>query len=136
MPVNETTAGRGYQLPHPSNTLPYDVARLRAALAAVDADVVAALASLAAKAATVHSHGIEQVSGLSAALDGKAAAIHSHTLASLSGVSIGGATSGNFLRYNGTQWIAGTIGIGDVTNLGANLASLQAAIDDYDEGTF
>lgn len=41
MPVNETTTSRGYQKPHPTNTLANDVQRLRAALDAIDADVAA-----------------------------------------------------------------------------------------------
>lgn len=41
MPVNETTTSRGYQKPHPTNTLANDVQRLRTALDAIDADVAA-----------------------------------------------------------------------------------------------
>jgi hypothetical protein len=39
MPVEETTAGRGYPKPFPANTLSTDVERLRSALDAIDADV-------------------------------------------------------------------------------------------------
>ncbi len=41
MPVNQTTTGRGYPLPYPSNLLAEDVQRLRDALQAIDNDVTA-----------------------------------------------------------------------------------------------
>lgn len=40
MTVNDTTTGRGYQKPNPANLLSADVLRLRAALDAIDADMV------------------------------------------------------------------------------------------------
>lgn len=40
MTVNDTTTGRGYQKPNPANLLSADVVRLRAALDAIDADMV------------------------------------------------------------------------------------------------
>jgi hypothetical protein len=39
VPVEETTAGRGYPKPFPANTLSTDVERLRSALDAIDADI-------------------------------------------------------------------------------------------------
>lgn len=39
--VDDRTAGRNYPLPHPQNDLAEDLPRLRAALAAIDADVAA-----------------------------------------------------------------------------------------------
>lgn len=39
MPVNQTTTGRGYPLPYPSNLLAEDVQRLRDALQAIDNDI-------------------------------------------------------------------------------------------------
>lgn len=47
MPVNDTTATRLYPKPHPTNTLAYDVARLRDAMAAtydLPAEFIAMLA--------------------------------------------------------------------------------------------
>lgn len=41
MPVNQTTTGRGYPLPYPSNRLAEDVQRLRDALQAIDNDMTA-----------------------------------------------------------------------------------------------
>ena len=41
MPTNQTTTGRAYPLPYPSNLLADDVQRLRDALQAIDTDVVA-----------------------------------------------------------------------------------------------
>lgn len=40
MPINDTTTGRGYQKPNPGNLLSEDVLRLRAALDAIDSDIV------------------------------------------------------------------------------------------------
>lgn len=71
MPVDNTTANRGYQLPYATNQLDYDVARIIAALNGIDVDVASLFASLAGKAAAVHGHAITDVSGLQAALDGK-----------------------------------------------------------------
>jgi hypothetical protein len=50
MPINDTTASRGYQKPNVSNLLSDDVARLRAALEAIDVDVAALLSLKAALA--------------------------------------------------------------------------------------
>jgi hypothetical protein len=41
MPVTQTTSGRGYPLPYPSNLLAEDVDRLRNALQAIDDDITA-----------------------------------------------------------------------------------------------
>lgn len=41
MPVNQTTTGRAYPLPYPSNLLADDVQRLRDALQAIDNDITA-----------------------------------------------------------------------------------------------
>lgn len=41
MPTNQTTTGRGYPLPHPTNLLADDVLRLRDALQAIDDDITA-----------------------------------------------------------------------------------------------
>lgn len=41
MPTNQTTTGRGYPLPYPSNLLADDVVRLRDALQAIDSDITA-----------------------------------------------------------------------------------------------
>lgn len=41
MPTNQTTTGRGYPLPHPTNLLADDVVRLRDALQAIDTDIAA-----------------------------------------------------------------------------------------------
>ena len=70
MPVNDITATRGYQLPHATNNLDHDVARLRSSFSAIDADVAGLLTSVAGKAAVGHAHVISDVSGLQSALDG------------------------------------------------------------------
>lgn len=41
-PVDDVTSNKGYQKPNAANTLAYDVARLRAALDAIDADMASA----------------------------------------------------------------------------------------------
>lgn len=51
MPTLNTTPNRGYQEPAVGNTLEVDVARLIAALRAIDADMAAAFAAIVAKAA-------------------------------------------------------------------------------------
>ena len=71
MPVNDITANRGYQLPHVTNNLDHDAARLRASFNALDADVSGLLTSVAGKAATGHTHVISDVHGLQTALDAK-----------------------------------------------------------------
>ncbi len=50
MPTENTTVNRGYQLPAQGNNLVFDVARIIAALVAIDSDVAGAIATAAAKA--------------------------------------------------------------------------------------
>jgi len=45
MPINDTTTSRAYQKPNSANDLPYDVARIRSALDAIDTDVAGLLAA-------------------------------------------------------------------------------------------
>ncbi|MFN3890175.1 MAG: hypothetical protein ACK4MV_07235 [Beijerinckiaceae bacterium] len=71
MSVENVTASRGYQLPYPDNDLSFDVGRIIAAINGLDVDVATLIASLSGKAATTHTHAINDVSGLQAALDGK-----------------------------------------------------------------
>lgn len=72
MPVVENnTPNRGYPLPHASNDLVDDVARLIVAITGIDLDVANLIAAVATKAAAVHSHVIADTTGLSAALDSK-----------------------------------------------------------------
>lgn len=134
--VDQVTSARGYQKPHATNQLSYDVGRLRAALDAMDVDVAGLLASVAGKAATGHGHVMDDISGLGAALSGKASVSHSHTLASLTDVSVTGAGSGFVLRYSSGAWQAAALGITDVVNLSATLASMQAAIATMDDGAY
>ena len=105
MPVNDITATRGYQLPHATNNLDYDVARLRASFSAIDADVAGLLTSVAGKAAASHTHVISDVSGLQAALDGKLATNASISLDFLSDVNTAGAVTNQFLRLFNGQWV-------------------------------
>lgn len=134
--VEETTTGRGYQKPHPSNQLSEDVHRLRAGVDSVDADIVALLAALAGKAAVAHTHAIEGVDGLSAALSGKAPTSHSHSIGGLSDVTVTGAASGHVLKFTGAGWATAALAISDIVNLGATLTSMQDAIATMDDGTF
>lgn len=69
--VDNDTANRDYDLPHPDNDLADDVARLISAISAIDADMALLIAGLALKAAAVHGHTISDITGLQAALDGK-----------------------------------------------------------------
>lgn len=84
--------------------------------------------ALAGKAAVAHTHPISAVTGLQGALDGKAPLDHTHLIAHITGlqaaldskadagsgvqnlaelndVSVTGAMTGNFLVYNGTDWV-------------------------------
>lgn len=51
MPVDQLTANQNYQKPYGTNDLAHDVARIRAALDAIDADVADLLSQVVAKAA-------------------------------------------------------------------------------------
>jgi hypothetical protein len=136
MPVIENTASRGYQLPHATNNLDYDVARLRASFNAIDADVAGLLTSVAGKAAAGHAHVISDVSGLQSALDAKMAANASIPFDFLSDVNVAAAVANQFLRRSGADWIPVTLdgsmieaGTVPVARLPAHLAtpSLNAA---------
>lgn len=66
MPTN-TTAGRGYQLPHQSNPLEVDVYRIIAAFEAIDVDIVALFTAVATKAsdtAVVKLLGDQTIAGI------------------------------------------------------------------------
>lgn len=71
MPIEIVTENRGYQLPFAENDLVDDVARLIAAIAAIDLDVANILVAIATKAAAVHGHTIADTTGLQGALDAK-----------------------------------------------------------------
>lgn len=67
-----------------------------------------------AMAKKVHTHAVADVTGLQTALDGKVATINSVAptagnvvinLDALSDVTIAAATNGQFLKYNGSQWV-------------------------------
>jgi hypothetical protein len=142
MPVNDITATRGYQLPHTTNNLDHDVARLRASFSAIDADVAGLLTSVAGKAAAGHAHVISDVSGLQSALDAKLNASSPMALDALSDVDTAGAVSNMFLRYVNGVWIpvafdasmvaAGTLNLARMPAHGHSIAevtALQAALD-------
>lgn len=48
MPTTNTTASRGYQLPHAGNTLAFDIARMISAFNGIDSDIAANIASIVA----------------------------------------------------------------------------------------
>jgi len=52
--------------------------------------------------------GVAEVDGLQTALDGKAPTIHTHEFDTLSGVSLTSPADGEFLKYNGTNWVNDT----------------------------
>lgn len=143
MPITSTTAARGYQLPNIANFLSDDVARVIAALNAIDTDMAAQIAALSGKAPAVHAHLLADVTGLVGALDGKADASHVHALTSLTGVAIGSVSTGQVLRFNGTNFANATLAVGDVSGLSSALdaltaadATFQLAIIAIDGGTF
>jgi hypothetical protein len=142
MPDNETTANRGYQLPHATNNLDQDVARLRAAFNAIDGDVSGLLTAVAGKAATGHTHAISDVSGLQSALNAKLDAGSSFALDTLSDVDTAAAVSNMFLRFVNGVWIpvafdasmvaSGTLNPARMPAHGHSIAevtALQAALD-------
>ncbi|MEI2386030.1 hypothetical protein [Breoghania sp. JC706] len=94
MTETPTTANREYPQPHPSNEPAEDVARIIAALDAIDADVAAILSDLAAKAEAGHTHTIAEITNLASTLAAKAEANHNHTIRSLSDVDLTGAPVG------------------------------------------
>lgn len=68
MPINQTTTGRGYPLPYPSNLLADDVQRLREALQDIDDDVLARPTTTAVE--TLINNAISAlINGSPAALD-------------------------------------------------------------------
>jgi hypothetical protein len=112
------------------------VNRLIAAINGADDDVVALFAAMAGKAASAHDHQIGDVAGLSSALSGKSSTGHTHALGGLSDVTVTGVATGYTIRYSGGAWIAAALGIGDITNLSPTLASMQAAIETMDDGSY
>lgn len=150
MTIENTTEGRGYQLPAPSNRLSEDVLRLIAALGQVDDDVVALFTALADKASAGHAHAIADITGLVSALAGKAATGHTHALSSLTDTSIASPATGQVLRRSGSAWANATLTVADITNLAAaittltnadssltsSISALTARVDTIDGGTY
>lgn len=127
--VDETTPNRGLPLPHPSNKLKDDVARLRAALLKVDVDIAALLLAVAAKAAADHSHTIEDITGLLNALNSKADGDHEHRLDDLADVNLAGAANGQFLAKQGSEWIPAFVAISSISGLTEKLAEKATPAD-------
>lgn len=100
MPVNNSTANRGYQLPHPSNLVSDDINRLIAAFNAIDADVATAILAIAGKAAATHGHVINDVAGLQSALDGKMVAGTAGVLTAIAGAAFGSIGSYVWANYS------------------------------------
>jgi hypothetical protein len=71
MPIENQTPNRGYLLPHASNELQQDVARIIAALTGIDLDVAGILTNLLTKSEVGHGHVMTDVTGLIAALTAK-----------------------------------------------------------------
>ena len=104
MPTDNTTPNQNYQLPNGLNDLSHDVLRLIAMIGSVDADMANALATLASKAADVHNHTFDDITGLQNALDGKAADGHQHALNDMSNVDDSASTQYQFLMKSVTGW--------------------------------
>ena len=72
---------------------------------------------------SAHTHTIAEVTGLQTSLDGKAATSHTHSLDNLSDVTITSPTSGQVLKFNGAEWVNDTDAVsgggGGVTDHGA-----------------
>ena len=147
MPITDNdTTNRDYDLPHPSNDLADDVARLISALNAIDGDVATLFAGLALKAAAVHAHAIGDVTGLQAALDGKVGtgtAINMSLVtglidalaakAALASPTFTGAPAGpnpsageNSTRLATTQWVKAFGYLSSIPDLGVTAGKLAA----------
>jgi len=124
MPTANTTPNQGYQLPDSANDLSDDVLRLIAAIGAVDADVAAAFAALATKAAAAHGHTIADVTSLQNTLDGKAASGHAHSLNDLSNVDDSSSIQYQFLMKSVTGWIPTKIAASHIESGTLNSARL------------
>ncbi len=133
------TANRSYPKPVSSHNVADDLAPLQTAFDMIDADIAAALVSLAGKAATAHSHQMVDVLGLSTALAGKSDVSHSHTLESLIDVSgVDAAPDGYVLAKVGGAWVpiskasamvGHTHATSDITGLDAALAGRLTIAD-------
>lgn len=108
---NTTEPSRGYPIPDAANTIAQDFPRIASAITQIGADVAAADASIAGKAALGHTHQIADVTGLQAALDGKSAMSHNHALSSLTDVNVTGIASGQLLGWVGLKFVPVTISI-------------------------
>jgi hypothetical protein len=99
------TTHRNYPLPVAAHDVSDDVDVLIAALTAIDGDIDDLLEALSGKAAQVHGHSIENITGLQEALNQKASLNHTHSLDDLSDVAgASEAADGWFLVKNGAGW--------------------------------
>lgn len=127
------TPNRNYPLVDPTHHVADDVMVLIAAFQAIDIDVNALIGMLSGKAATVHVHTIEQVTGLTAALAGKASADFRPSLGGLTNVDTAADTAepGSILQKGPSGWIVGspTTILGTHNHPIANIEGLTAALD-------
>lgn len=126
MPMTDDRTSRNYPLPHSGNKISEDVARLRQAFAAIDADVVALLAAVATRAALGHVHALADVTGLVAALAGKAATVHTHGLGDLTDVDVSSVANGQLLKRVGTKWQPAGLQLGDISGWEATVQAMIA----------
>lgn len=127
--IDDRTANRDYLLPNGENNLEDDVGRLRSTVTAIDLDVASILVALAGKAATLHDHGIGDITGLVTALLGKAAVDHIHSLNELSDVDVTISTNGQVLKRVGSEWVPASLQIGDVNALETALSGKASTGD-------
>lgn len=94
--------------------------KLNAAGTIADGSVTTAkLADGAVTDAKITSVAQAKVTGLSTALSGKSDTSHTHALDALSDVNTGGVADGQALVWQGSQWIAATVGSVTTTDHGA-----------------
>jgi hypothetical protein len=110
MVTDARTTNRNYPKPNSANLVSEDFPRLIQALDAIDVDVAGLLTSVAGRALLLHSHTIDQVTGLQAALYGKSASGHNHAFDDLSDVNLAGATNGQTIKRVGGVWQPADIG--------------------------
>lgn len=102
-------------------------------------DVTDLQSTLDGKAASSHTQAISTITGLQTALDGKAALSHTHTESDLSGtlsltkLAQGGATTDQYLKWNGSAWVpatnTATVAWGGITGTLSGQTDLQNALN-------
>lgn len=127
--IDDRTPQGDLPLPHVDNLQTDDIPRIREALTLIGAYLLANSTAIDGKAASVHTHAMDQVAGLLTALDLKSPVGHGHLLSDLLDVDAPAPTNGQVLKRIGTQWQASKVLLGDVEGWEATVnAQIAGAI--------